>query len=505
MIPGLKDLYEKLIAFFAKIDVRLLLFILLCLNFLSFRLSSNEEVYLPLARQFMDPAWIPDSFVFTEWPGNRYLFQVIAGFALKYLSFEQVAFWGRLLVFAITVFPLGKLIKKLDIGNLAAIFLLQLYLIRPNYFAGEFIFGDFEPKSLAYIAVFAGLNSLLDKKHLMSAVWATVASYFHILVGGWFYVLVLLYTFFRYRSVILPVRQLLLFSVLIAPLAWYLSSVIISDGSVINGVNIDRVSVFYRNAHHLAPLYSKEQLPAILSKILMSAFLFALTLFVFRKKKGPLFDELFLLNVIILTLLFVFLPVSLVDKNGTLLKFYLFRLAGIGMLLMILYIFKFLSAQWKPSFTMLLILTLGGFYLVLAASVSTFSKFISPGENPENEQLKSYIVRNTDLHDRFILLYYNDLAFSRNTRREVFVNYKCDPGGGEKIYEWYHRVGELNKLMQNINYLDTLASEYRLDYLVSEQQIPSQSNLELVFNNQGYYLYRINKNEKLLPYKSSGN
>ncbi len=72
----------------------------------------------------------------------------------------------------------------------------------------------------------------------------------------------------------------------------------------------------------------KESLPINSLKILVTAILFGLTLFVFSKKKGPLFDELYLLNVIILTILFLALAVSLIDKNGTFLNFIFFDLRG---------------------------------------------------------------------------------------------------------------------------------------------------------------------------------
>jgi hypothetical protein len=492
MISRARQLYVKLVAVFEGIDVRLLLFALLCLNFLSFRLSSNEEVYLPLARQFMDPSWISNSFMFTEWPGTRYLFQVIAGFALKYLTFEQVALGGRLLVFLVIVFPVGGFFKRLKIPNLAVILIFQLYLIRQNYFAGEFIFGDFEPKSLAYIAIFAGLNCLLDRKYLLATVYAVISSYFHILVGGWFFLLVFLFTVFYVKSWLLSVKQGMLFSVLIAPMVVYLGRVILKDGSVVEGVNIDWVTVFFRNAHHLAPLYLKEHLLRTSLQILGSAVLFGLALFVFAKKKGPLFDELYMLNVIILTILFIALPISLIDKNGTFLKFYLFRLAGLGMLLMYVYIYLFLSVQWKVPANLQLVLVLAGFYLVLAASFSTIHTFIHPDNNTDFEQLESYVIHQTRLTDVFLPLTDDDLPFSRKTRREVFVIYKFDPGGGKKIYEWYYRICERDKLNKDEGYLDELLAHYKLNYVISDHPLHEQTHLKIVFSNKSTYLYQIN-------------
>ena len=145
---------------FQRIDLRILLFILLCLNFLSFIPTSNEEAYLPLAKQFMDPGWMPNSFIFNEWAGNRLFFQYLTGFFLKYIEFEPFVFFARMLTFLLISIPLAAVLKTLQIKNLYLVVIIQIYLLHQNYFGREFIFGDFEAKSLAYIFVLAGVYFL---------------------------------------------------------------------------------------------------------------------------------------------------------------------------------------------------------------------------------------------------------------------------------------------------------------------------------------------------------
>ena len=96
------------------------------------------------------------------------------------------------------------------------------------------------------------------------------------------------------------------------------------------------------------------------------------------------------------------------------------------------------------------------------------------------------------LNDVFLTLSDDYISFSRNTRREVFVIYKFDPGGGKKIYEWYHRILERDKLNQNEGYLDEMLTHYRLDYLLSDHPLDKQTHLNLVFYNKTFYLYKIN-------------
>jgi len=476
---------------FGKIDNRLLIFLLLCLNYLSFKLTSNEEAYLPMAKQFMDPLWMPNSFSFNEWPGNRLIFQFIAGTALKYMTFEQVAFIGRLVVFMVIAFPVGKLFKLLHVNNLPAILLFQIYLIKQSFFAGEFIFKDFEPKSLAYIFVLTGLNCLLEGKYNIAALWSVLAAYLHILVGSWFFLVVLLFTWISTRKAGTLVRQLLLFSILLTPIFLYLAKEIFKDGSIINGINIDQVYVYFRNPHHLAPLSVKGYLPRTIFHISIAGLLFLLTLFFFSKEKGSDFDALYNLNVIIFTILFVSLGISLFDHNGKFLKFYPFRLAALGSFLMYIYIFKWVALKWSPPETMKLVLILIGFCILSVISGHTLRKFIYPVKKPEFEELVKFITQNSKKTDVFLTMEDYDLSLSRQTDRAVFVNFKFDPGGGKKIYDWYWRIVALKKLNSNIGYLNDILKKYKLDYVLSNHALPPTERLEPVFGNSSYCLYKI--------------
>ncbi len=67
---------SRLVTAFNRIDSRLLVFIVLSVFFLGYRLNFNEEQYFGYAKAFMDKSWLPGSFLFTDFPGHPVSFPV---------------------------------------------------------------------------------------------------------------------------------------------------------------------------------------------------------------------------------------------------------------------------------------------------------------------------------------------------------------------------------------------------------------------------------------------
>jgi hypothetical protein len=476
---------------FEKIDLSILIFLILCLNLLSFTLTPNEEAYLPLAKQFMDPSWMPHSFLFNEWPGNRLVFQWVSGLFLRYVDFEHFVFFARLTVFLLISIPVGAIFKKLEIKKIYAVIIFQIYILHQSYFAQEYIFGDYESKSIAYIFVMAGVYYLLNNKYLLAIIISSAACYFHILVGGWFFVLVFIYSLCTSKSVSLILKEFLLFLLLISPLLFYLGGEIVKSGSVINGVNIDWVYVFFRNAHHTAPLTVKEMRPEVILEISVTGILFLATIFVFRKFKGEFQNKLYTLNVIIFGLLFISIGISFLDKTGFLLKFYLFRIAALGCFLMYLYLLILTKHIPKISPFLQSGFFLIGFYLVFAAGLNTFHNLFNVNPKSDYREIVNYVKNNTQPDDIILGLDDYEFSFSRDTRREEFVVYKFVPGGGQKIYEWYTRILERKSLVNNISLIQKLKQKHKLDYLLSDHNVDEGNMLKIVFRNKSYSLYKI--------------
>lgn len=327
----------------------LLVVFVLCAHFLSMVPSGNEEAYFPLAKQFVNPQWMPHSFVFNEWAGTRVLYQYVAGFMLRFMSFEQLAFWGRLFIFLISAYPLTRIFKLFRFSNVSLLIILELFLIRQAWIGGESFFGSIEPKSFAYIFVLFSLPCLFQKQYVKSILWAVGASYLHILAGGWYAVFALTYIMVYERSILKPVKLGLLYSLAMSPFLYFLSTHIIASGDIINGVNIDWVYVFYRNPHHCAPLSRPDALQVVLPSVIQLLVCTVLVIVLMRKKKGKRTDQLFWMNVVLMAMIWGAVIVSLVNTSGSISKYYLFRISSVAALLFNIYVFWW-TIRYYPVF-----------------------------------------------------------------------------------------------------------------------------------------------------------
>lgn len=490
-----KVLYP-LVRLINRIDSRLFIFIVLCLNFLTFNTASNEEAYFALAKQYFDPAWIPGSFTFTEWVGTRFLFQNIAGWALSFLTFEQLTFWGRFCSFLLLSFPVALVFKELRIKNAGILMILQLYISNSNtqhFFGMEWIFGGFESKTLAYIFIFYGYYFLLKSKFELSVLFAALASYFHVLVGGWFFVLVFLYACIEQFNLKTIFRVGAIYVVTVLPLVIYMASYLNESGSVIHGVDIDWVYSFFRNTHHTAPMHEIQAMNKVLPRVIVSFGLLLLSLFYFRKSEDLRIRKLNRIALIALGIVFTGLIITYIDVHGHLLKYYWFRIAAIGAFTYYIIIFLFLENNagrlycpvlWKS----LVIIFIGTFFLV--KSGKNINRLVSARVNPNLLELVTYVQEHTQPDDVYLFLGNDEESFSRRTRRDAFVIFKFDPGGGEKIYEWYMREQMRRELRKDLSYLDTITSKYRLNYLITTHQV-EYKHLREVYHNRKYYLYEV--------------
>jgi len=483
-------------AAFTKINAcnpYLLVFIVICGHLLSFSLATNDEAYFPLAKQFINPDWMPNSFVFGEWAGTRLLYQYLIGFALKFMSFEQLAFWGRLVTFIITTIPLTKLFKQFNFSNVTLLIALELFLIRPSWVGGEYIFGGTEAKTFAYIFILYAISSLFKKKYMQVTLFAIFASYFHILVGGWFMVFALSYILIYERSLLQPLKLGVIFSIALSPFLYFLTSNIAGEGSgIINGVNIDWVYSFYRNPHHCVPLSRPDWMTVVLPSLIQIFISCILLVTVLRKKRGQLSDQFFWMMLVIFVMLWTATIVSLVNTSGSISKYYLFRINTVGALIFYIYVIWW-TIRYYPKFA-----RKAGYVLFFLFFIPMFIGRTSSNirknylKEPKQEyiELIDFIRNNTNPEDVVIEEAALPTGFMRRIERESFVVKKLVPGGGEKIYEWYVRMESLLALRNDINYLDTIKTDYQINYLISDS-LQERSDLVLKYQNSEYKVYQI--------------
>ncbi len=515
----MKTILRLLLNTINRVDKRLLIFVLLFLNTLSLALGENEEEYFAYAKAFMDHAWIPGAKSVIDIPGTRILFDTVIGFALRYATFEQVALVGRCLIALLFAFPLARLFSKLRFTNLESIFLLQLICVlsHQSFFGKEWIFRSFETKTISYVFVFYSLYYLLDSRDLRSVLFAGFAVYFHILVGGWYALLLFVFLLVSGTPLKNLLRYALVFSALTAPFGLYLADTYLVDNpDIIDGVRISQVYVYLRNPHHLdissqiGHWGSSTQIGIILS--LLAGWL---CVRLYYSNRDVVIRKLALLNIVIFGQQLVSLLIALKDTTGGFLKFYPYRTSSlslflVSLLLMVLAKGSFLRPHPRTggaspaeeaavghatvvAAVMIVCIAVGlGVNLVKNARDSHGLLFPAPEESARMS-LYGWIKNHTPPEAVFLNLNQrlrDDLDFTRRTDRDRFSVSKFVPTSNRMIYDWYRRVQEKDRIKGDIAVIEELAKKYRIDFVVSKTPLDNP-RLRLVYRNDYYFLYSL--------------
>lgn len=491
----------KITTIINKTPVWIGVLIILCLNFLGFQLQGNEEMYLLLAKQFYHPDFIQDSFNLNQFPSNRLLYQYLTGYMLEYFTFEQTALLGRTVLCFLLAFPIAKIIKVFKLSMIEGLFILQVFFFANQaFFADAWLFLSFESKCISYFFVLWAMYNMLINRLNISILLLVIATWFHILVGGWTFLFLFVYMIFQKCSVKELFGRAFVYSILIAPLIWYLSQEILMNTATLqNGIHIDWIYTHYRNAHHTVPSHF-----SIIGIAMMIAWGLVSLLF-FTKLDQVVLKRINLFNLICIAFLLLSFGIATVDPNGVFTKFYPFRPNSL-LKFFIIFEMAMVLKLWviQPSFSPYINAALFVFLIpYLIAPTSTVLQTYEPPSQNELlwDDFTTHIQQNTP-KDAIFIHYSKEknsdadgkLSFSRKTQRNRFAIYEFVPSGGQQIHAWYERLQERNKLADNLDYLKELNQKYRLDYLVSKERLQIE-NLELKYSNDKHYLYKINRLE----------
>jgi len=498
----------RIVTFVNRVHPAVWIVFVLSLYFLGFVLDGNEEQYLGYARKYFDPSWMAGTDVFNDFPGSRILFQWITGFFLKYFSFEQVAFWGRLASYILVAFPLAGILRMSGISNVAfLVWFPVFYLPQQSLFAGEWIFGPLESKTISYAFVLASLYFLLNEKYLPSVILGTVSVYWHLLVGGWW--MLYLFVFLLVRKISLGKILFMgsLFLLLFFPLLIYLYSGLVKDNSpVVEGINTNQVYVFFRNPHHIGLFKSMSyffhrHFPRVV--VALGVLLFAYM--ISRIRKTGTISHLNALLIIILIQVFVSLVIAVFDRQGYFLKYYPFRGNGLAMFLFQLEAVSLLAEYFKNiekksgfffrkvlnnSFVVILILLIA-YGFVISERTGKRKKDIYHAQVARTiaEDLK----RETGKEESFLLFCEdpdNILSIPRLSERSPFVVYRFIPTRSDQIFHWYKKVLMTEKVRNNPSVLITDTSLKNVGAIVSCVPI-EESFLKLISCRDYLYLYKV--------------
>jgi hypothetical protein len=506
---------KRFLSAYNKINPGILAFLFPSLFYLGFSLIYNEEQYFGYAKAFMDSTWMKDSFVFSDFPGTRVFFQWIFGYLLHFLSFEQMAFFGRFLTFLLLAFPVAALSKFFKLNNiLLSFWLVILFLPQQNFFGGEWIYGGFESKTISYVFVMWSLVFLFREKYFSSILFAGLSIYWHMLVGGWFSIYLFIFLFFRMIKSPKIFLYWCIFGIMQLPFLYYIyKGLIAGSEGVINGVNISFVYTYIRNPHHIGLFKSMDYfLSYHAGKVGLAAVALAITTFIYRKILPEYLKPVNTLLIIILCQNLFFVIIAYLDKNGVLMKTYPFRGSTLAMLLfqletivlvrhkLIPYILK--MQIWKrKSFDSIKVYRyqmIGILSIVLVVSALKANERIRKyNANLMNwkytDILSADLKANSSPEETYLLLCPENeymLSLPRKSERDSYYYSRYIPTSNQGIYEWYNRGLIHDKLLldpANIKYPECAINPHLLVACV-ELNYPF---LKLISTNGPYYLYKI--------------
>lgn len=286
------------------------LFLILCSLYLVFDLIGNEEVQLTFAKAFIDQDWPRQNSVYDDFAGTRLLIRIIAGSLLIPFDWITVGVLLRLINFIIFSIVLSRIFEKIGLSILQGMVCLLLFSLTPQSLIGdEWIFGGFEAKTFAYCAILGAIYFFIDKKYFLAILLCCIATYFHVLVGFWFCLTLLLYCIIN-TSIIETIKLGIIYSLSITPLLIYVFIGNI-DASYPDNFNLSEYYVYTRVPHHTGIFYnysifSLKSIGIVLS-IINLIFLYKI------KYDGSNKERIRILNFIIQCLILVFILIAALD------------------------------------------------------------------------------------------------------------------------------------------------------------------------------------------------
>lgn len=495
---------EKWFAFWQRLPIWLILFVLLVSHKWGIDISGGEAHYLSYAKHYMDPEWIPGSFTFSEEPGSRMLFQLVFGTLARFFDWSTQVGLFRLFNFLIYSIILGNLVRFLGIPNWITFIVFEIYLVTTQcFFASEWLFISFEPKTMAYACLFAGLLSWLKGSWRTSAWWLTLATYFHFLVGGWFMLTLGIVSFFQRKSR-KTIRMIIWYAIGIAPLLLYLYSVVANVPAEEDGIRGDWIYVYYRLPHHLGlfktmPYFIHTHLTGVLWTLFWWILIWTKRQVWQGSRPWNLLQQI---HTVMGLFIMLFIIVAWVDATyrdhagGLLLKSYPFRQDALfkffTLLLFAFWAFRYLQERkWLHYLALTPVLLL---ILTIAQTNNNIHRNQRFVNRPEYYALTNWISENTP--ERSVLIPYRIPENERITlgllsSRDPWVEWKFVPAGTEKIYPWYQRQMQLDtfQMTGNITAIAGSIEEATPLIITRDVDLPDTSQMQRVYRNPGFMVW----------------
>jgi len=494
--------------------------------------GSNEVDVLPLARQYADSNWLPQDWYLRQPPGYRLLFQALFGWLIVNWGFLLTCLVGRIMCYSLVAAGIVLIGRRMGLSPLLMLLAIAFFLQNQSLVAGEWLVGGLEAKSVAYGLVLLAIGLMLEGRYLLMALLLGLATSFHVLVGIWAFLTVLVWLVLKQKSFLTGIQ----FFGLFVPL--YFTASAFGIGAAVKqlitptptgSVLPSYVYVFVRLPHHLNPMsWPAGWWVKPLAYMLVLTLSIGILWYQQSKKSLQLSREhvarIRLAEFTLLSMVpfIVGLAISPFDSNGSLLQYYPFRLGDVMLPLNTCLLFACVlkeTLMGKRRWLLLICILLLS-WKCSTQSVSFKNQLLALREFPSQEQ-------NVDPQWRALCTWIRDytprdatvltppVEFSNFTwlaERASIVKFKLFPQNKQGIPSWYERIsdlgGDLSKWLQatpthrisqfeeilthNYNHLATdevksLMVKYHSNFFVAHAQ--QQLDLPIVYSNSLYTLY----------------
>lgn len=495
--------------------------------------GTNEVDVLPLARQYATPTWIPQDWYLNQPPGYRLLFLAVFGKLAANWGFLATSLVGRLLCYALISSGIVLLGRQLDLSLPLLLLAVGLFLyISPDQgvVASEWIVRSLESKSIAYGLLLLAISFMLKGRYRWMAIALGLATSFHVLVGGWAFLVMSAWLYLRRRKHFANLRYL--GSILLLYLAGSVFAVTpvlqqLLTPNPTNALQPSYIYVFLRLPHHLNPLSWHSQWWL---KPLIYLLVLAFSVWLLRHQKSVDRHYAARMGLAEFTLIalvpFIFgLVVAPFDSQGVILQYYPFRLGDVMLPLSTCLLFacaleQTLTGRARQGLLLVCLLLLSWACSTQAVNFQkqllTLKQFPSEeqGVDPQWKTLCAWVRDRTPKNAIVISSPAEFENFTWLAERPTIAKFKLLPQTKAGILSWYERLTDLSngidllaavernkdrrnqirrELTRGYNQLTTaqvekLMVKYRADYFVTRSV--HQLNLPVAYHNSLYVLYK---------------
>jgi len=468
----------------------------------------NEPHYLSKAKHFSDPAWCAKDF-FVASADAHWVFYALFGPATRFLSLDQTAWAGRVLVWGGLALGWVRLVGRILPGSFSPIWAASLFLAlqATGNLSGEWLVGGVEAKGFAYAALLWALAAACNRSSIEAGIAAGVAISFHPVVGVWGVIALVLARFTQdespspesWRSRLLAVALCAACSLpgLVPALA------LLADRPAVELARAaDEVQVFERLKHHLDP--ARFSTAGYVSYAAMLA-----VWLVSRRLTEPSAAERFFARFVLGTLLIALggLVCGLGLRSAGLMKFYPFRLFDVFLPIAVSIaaagLLAHLAALWSaPSAIGTPITAKAAGHAVAGAALMW--AFAAPGRDQNAGRWPAeywtefvtaceWIERNTPSDALFLTPRYN-VGFKWYAQRAEYFTWKDCPQDAAGILEWKSRLGRMTRWQNredrfSESALAGLQHETGVDFLLAVESNPYPTRP--VYRNRFFSVYAI--------------